>query len=140
MTCCGKLGRKISGLISFVVWNGYSIPFGNFLYLAICSSPKNNPMGLFLGEEQIARYRKLPNGILYPFHTTKEISPDIFLPNLPQQVNSISQTEQKISSPLSIVSTKSTPTNASITKITSPFPDEESIPNEESFVVSTPRC
>ena len=86
----------------------------------------NASLGLFIGEDNISGYRKLPDGSLYPFYTSKERSPNIFLPNLPNQVHVASQTESKASSPLSMVS----PTDEAIFQKTSasanqPYPSEE---------------
>ena len=64
----------------------------------------NASLGLFIGEQKISGYRKFPDGSLHPFYTSKERSPNIFLPNLPKQVHVVSQTESKVSSPLSMVS------------------------------------
>lgn len=93
----------------------------------------NAALGLFLGEQKLAGYRKLPNGTLYPFFTTEEKSPSIFLPNLPQQVNSISQTESKLSTPLTIPSDVQD-TNP---KVSSTENQKETL-DEEIFVVATP--
>ena len=88
-------------------------------------------LGLFLGEQKIAGYRKLPNGTVYPFFTTEEKSPSIFLPNLPQQVNSVSQMESKLSTPLTMQSDA----NAMLPK--DPMNQKE-ILDEEIFVIATP--